>query len=296
MSLRAASMIGVLTLVDAQDGLDSTAIPARAMRRDPLQAAVMRVPIDLHVQPLIPLNKDDRHRRYEVLWELRESKAFSAAIAGMPAAERDRKLSSLVDRRVFADLVTWLQAHPEVGKNKHHSFSIKLSKQAVYDASFLPFVRTCLQKTRLPRGMIGFEIPAATPRKHVPAIVSLAVELEQSGCFLVLDNFSLRTESFNALRLPALRLVKLSHELTTAMNDQRVVRAAIPAITQMARVLGVRTVAKRTKLAADLLRLTDFGIDYVQSVAIAPEMPIGALARSEAGVRVAGSAAQPMKA
>lgn len=254
--------------------------PSPTPRRDPLQAAVMRVPIEIYVQHLVPVNKDDRHRRFEVLWQLQESKAYTEAIAGLPQAERDRKLSSLIDRRVFADLVTWLQAHPEVGQDKRASFSIKLSKQAVYDASFVRFVRTCLQKARLPRGMIGFEIPAATPRKHVPAIVSLAVELEQIGCFLVLDNFSLRTESFDALRLPGLKLVKLSHEVTAGMHDQKVMRAAIPAITQMTRVLGVSTVAKRTKLAADLLRLTDFGIDYVQSVSIAPEMPIGALAKT----------------
>jgi len=270
--------------------------PDAAVRREPLQAAVMRVPIEIHVQHLVPLNKDDPHRRFEVLWQLQESTAYGEAIAGLPQAERDRKLSSLIDRRVFADLVTWLQAHPEVGQDRHMSFSIKLSKQAIYDASFVPFVRTCLTKAGLPRGMIGFEIPAATPRKHVPAIVSLAVELEQSGCFLVLDNFSLRTESFNALRLPGLKLVKLSHEVTSGMNDHKVMRAAIPAITQMTRILGGSTVAKRMKLAADLLRLTDFGIDYVQSVYIAAEMPIAALATPEDGVRVAGRATQTIEA
>jgi EAL domain-containing protein (putative c-di-GMP-specific phosphodiesterase class I) len=82
------------------------------------------------------------------------------------------------------------------------------------------------------------------------------------------------------LLLPGLRVIKLSHDMTAGMYTDKIMRAAIPSITQMAKVLDVQTVVKRTRLAADLVRLSAYGLDYVQSAAIAPAMPIDVLAKT----------------
>jgi EAL domain-containing protein (putative c-di-GMP-specific phosphodiesterase class I) len=129
-----------------------------------------------------------------------------------------------------------------------------------------------------------------TPRKSVAAITKLALLLRQTGCFLALDNFSLRTEAFNSLHLPGVALIKLSHEVTVKMQRDQLARAGISAMTQMARVLGIQVVAKRTKLAADLVRLSSFRVDFVQSESISPALPIAALAnRRSPSAIVAGS-------
>jgi EAL domain-containing protein (putative c-di-GMP-specific phosphodiesterase class I) len=250
---------------------------------DAAQRELLRAGLALYVQRLIPLEKTTRPKRYELLWQFADKHA---------APELENKAGSLLDRRLFAALMRWLLEHPRVAADRQTALSVKLSKAAVYDPDFLTFVQNSLARAALPDGMIGFEIPAVTPRKHVRALTDLAVGMQGSGCFLVLDNFTLRTECFNALLLPGLRVIKLSHDMTAGMYTDKIMRAAIPSITQMAKVLGVQTVVKRTRLAADLVRLSAYGLDYVQSAAIAPAMPIDVLAKT----RVSNSAEAPRKA
>ena len=49
---------------------------------------------------------------------------------------------------------------------------------------------------------------------------------------------------------------------------------------QMARVLGMHTVAKRTESASDQEWLTALGVDFVQSHALSPPVAIGSLVKS----------------
>jgi len=256
---------------------------SRVTQADQAQRELLRVGLALYVQRLIPLEKTTRPKRYELLWEFTEK-------GGTPKPEGE--VGSLLDRRVFGDLIAWLLRHPRIAANGQTALSVKLSKAALYDPDFISFVQNCLARAKLPVGMIGFEIPAVTPRKHVRAVTDLAVSLQSCGCFLVLDNFTLRTECFNALLLPGLRVIKLSHDMTARMYTDKIMRAAIPSITQMAKVLDVQTVVKRTRMAADLVRLSAYGLDYVQSAAIAPAMPIDALAKA----RPADSGDPPRKA
>jgi EAL domain-containing protein (putative c-di-GMP-specific phosphodiesterase class I) len=256
---------------------------SRGTQADQAQRELLRVGLALYVQRFIPLEKTTRPKRYELLWEFTEK-------GGTPKPEGEA--GSLLDRRVFGDLIGWLLRHPRIAANGQTALSVKLSKAALYDPDFTSFVQNCLARAKLPVGMIGFEIPAVTPRKHVRAVTDLAVSLQSCGCFLVLDNFTLRTECFNALLLPGLRVIKLSHDMTARMYTDKIMRAAIPSITQMAKVLDVQTVVKRTRMAADLVRLSAYGLDYVQSAAIAPAMPIDALAKA----RPADSRDPPRKA
>ena len=97
---------------------------------------------------------------------------------------------------------------------------------------------------------------------------------------MVLDDFALRTECFALLRLPGVRYVKLAPEITAKMRTDKLSQAAITAVVQMARVLGMHTVAKRTETDAEHEWLTALGVDFVQSNAKAPPVPIESLAKS----------------
>jgi EAL domain-containing protein (putative c-di-GMP-specific phosphodiesterase class I) len=245
--------------------------PQPRSEEDPLRRQIIRADLALYVQRFIPLEKTLRTKRYEVLAQFPDN---------LDQSELAATGASLIDRRVFSDLVRWLLRHPGVGTDADTTFSMKLSKATLYDPDFMPFVHHCLAKAKLPQGMIGFEIPAVTPRKHVRAVTDLAIAAQRSGCFVVLNDFTLRTECFNALLLPGLRVIKLSHEMTARMYTDKIMRAAIPSITQMAKVLDVHTVVKRTRMAADLVRLSAYGLDYVQSASIAPAMRIDVLAKA----------------
>ena len=99
----------------------------------------------------------------------------------------------------------------------------------------------------------------------------------------MLDDFALRTECFELLRLPGVRYVKLAPEITAKMRTDKVSQAAITGVVQMARVLGMHTVAKHTDTAAEQEWLTALGVDFVQSNALSPPAAIDTLHKA-AGV------------
>jgi Amt family ammonium transporter len=249
---------------------------------DRLHAALRRSPIALHVQRLMPLSKGSMLKRYEVLLRSKAENAPNVAPQAMLKAAVDNGLGSMIDRRVITELIGWLVHHPNVWQNNEAMFSINLTSTALHDEHFIKFVELCLAKSALPQGCIAFEIDAPTALTLSDRISEVAAALHRLGCPLVLDDFALRTECFALLRLPGVRYVKLAAEITAKMRTDKISQAAITAVVQMARVLGMHTVAKRTETAAEHEWLTALGVDFVQSNSLSPPITIESLQKASA--------------
>jgi EAL domain-containing protein (putative c-di-GMP-specific phosphodiesterase class I) len=247
---------------------------------DRLHAALRRSPIALHVQRLVPLTKGSQLKRYEVLLRSKSESAPNSAPQAMLKAAVDNGLGSMIDRRVITELIGYLVHHPEVWKSTAVMFSVNLTTTALHDEHFIKFVELCLAKSSLPKGMIAFEVDTATAVKLNDKMPEVAAALHRLGCPLVLDDFALKTECFALLRLPGVHYVKLAPEITAKMRTDKLSQAAITAVVQMARVLGMHTVAKRTENAAEQEWLTALGVDFVQSNSMSPPVSIDSLSKA----------------
>ena len=247
---------------------------------DRLHAALRRSPIALHVQRLVPLTKGSQFKRYEVLLRSKSDNAPNAAPQAMLKAAVENGLGSMIDRRVVTELIGRLVHYPQIWDSTAVMFSVNLTTTALHDEHFIKFVELCLAKSSLPKGMIAFEVDTATAVKVAGKIAEVAASLHRIGCPLVLDDFALRTECFDLLRLPGVRYVKLAPEITGKMRTDKLSQAAVTAVVQMARVLGMHTVAKRTETAAEQEWLTALGVDFIQSNAMSPPVAIESLAKA----------------
>jgi EAL domain-containing protein (putative c-di-GMP-specific phosphodiesterase class I) len=263
--------------------------PARAPARasatvtpeiERLHAALRRTPIGLHVQRLMPLAKGTQLQRFEVLLRSKSGDGPNSAPQAMLKAAVEHGLGSMIDRRVLTELMGWLVRNKKVWQATGALFSVNLTTTALHDEHFIKFVELCLAKSKLPKGTIAFEVDVMTAVKLAARIRTVAVALHRLGCPLVLDDFALRTECFALLRLPGVRYVKLAPEITAKMRTDKVAQAAITAVVQMSRVLGMHTVAKRAETPPELEWLTALGVDFVQSHALAPPVAIDSLARA----------------
>ena len=249
---------------------------------DRLNAAMRKSPIALHVQRLAPLSKGGPMKRYEVLLRSGSEESPNAAPHAMLKAAVENGLGSMIDRRVITELIGWLVRHPDVWRANEVMFSVNLTSTALHDEHFIKFIELCLAKSSLPKGTIAFEIDAPTALTLADKISEVAIALHRLGCPLVLDDFALRTECFELLRLPGVRYIKLAPSLTARMRSDKVSQAAITAVVQMARVLGMHTVAKHTDTAAEQEWLTALGVDFVQSNSISPAVAIDSLNKAAA--------------
>jgi EAL domain-containing protein (putative c-di-GMP-specific phosphodiesterase class I) len=254
--------------------------PAVTPRIDRLHDALRRSPIALHIQRLVPLTKGSQLKRYEVLLRSKSDGAPNAAPHAMLKAAVENGLGSMIDRRVITELIGFLVHHPEVWKSTAVMFSVNLTTTALHDEHFLKFVELCLTKSSLPKGMLAFEVDTATAVKLADKMPEVAAALHRLGCPLVLDDFALKTECFALLRLPGVHYVKLAPEITAKMRTDKLSQAAITAVVQMARVLGMHTVAKRTENAAEQEWLTALGVDFVQSNSMSPPVSIDTLSKT----------------
>jgi Amt family ammonium transporter len=157
---------------------------------------------------------------------------------------------------------------------------VNLTSTALQDEHFIKFVELCLAKSALPMGTIAFEIDASSALTLGDTISDVAAALHRLGCPLVLDDFALRTECFALLRLPGVRYVKLAPQITAKMRTDKISQAAITAVVQMARVLGMHTVAKHTDTPAEQEWLTALGVDFIQSNSMSPPAPIESLQKA----------------
>ena len=252
--------------------------PAVSPEIDKLNAALRRSPIALHVQQLVPLAKGSSMRRFEVLLRSKSETAPNLAPEAMLKAAVEHGLGSMIDRRVLTELIGWLLRHPRVWQNERALFTVNLTTTALHDEHFIKFVELCLTKASLPAGIIGFEVDVPTASKLGQKMTDVAVALQRIGCPLILDDFNLRTECFELLRLPGVKMLKLSPVVTLQMRSDKISQASITAVAQMARVLGIHTVAKRTESPAEQEWLTALGVDFVQSHAFSPPVAIDSLA------------------
>lgn len=247
---------------------------------DRLHAALRRSPIALHVQRLMPLTKGSQMHRYEVLLRSKSEDAPNSAPQAMLKAAVENGLGSMIDRRVVTELIGWLVHHPDIWQFSSVMFSVNLTTTALHDEHFIKFIELCLAKSSLPKGTIAFEVDVPTAVKMRDRVGEVAVALQRLACPLILDDFKLRTECFELLRLPGVRYVKLASEITAKMRTDKISQAAITAVVQMSRVLGMHTVAKRTESLAEQDWLTALGVDFIQSNSMAPPVTIESLAHS----------------
>jgi Amt family ammonium transporter len=229
------------------------------------------------VQRLIPLIKGSALKRYEVLLRSKSDGSANVAPQALLKQSVENGLGSMIDRRVITELMGFLARHPDIWQNDEAMFSVNLTSTALHDEHFMKFVELCLTRAQLPVGTIAFEIDVPTAMAIGQKITGVATALHRLGCPLVLDDFALRTQCFALLRLPGVRYVKIAAEVTAKMRTDKVSQAGITAIVQMARVLGMRTVAKHTETPAEHEWLTALGVDFVQSHSMSPPVAIESL-------------------
>ena len=103
--------------------------------------------------------------------------------------------------------------------------------------------------------------------------------LKREGFRLAIDDFGSGFTSFAYLKSLPVDFIKIDGSYVKGMLDDRVDRAMVTAIRQIAAVIGVRTVAEWVETPALAAELGAIGIDYAQGYGIAKPEPLEALLR-----------------
>ena len=242
---------------------------------DRLCAALRRTEISLYVQRLVPLKHHDGVRRFEVL--LRSGGDTRAAPTKMLARATKAGLASMIDRRVFTMLLSWLVKHRQVWQQEPGQFSINLSATALRDKHFCEFLQACISKAQVPRRCFAFEIDEEDCLTNLQATIRFAHAINQLGCVLAVDNFTASTPSLELLKVPGLSAFKFSERLSGSITESAEKQARFKKLISVTKRLGKSTVAKRVNDPALSRALSAYGVDFVQSHSASAPCPMESL-------------------
>jgi diguanylate cyclase (GGDEF)-like protein/PAS domain S-box-containing protein len=231
---------------------------------------------ELFAQRIQSLKAEARGLHAEVLLRMRnEDGSLVLPGAFLPAAERFH-LASRLDRWVLSRAIAWLQAlpHPSMVEN----LSVNLSGQSVGDRAFHGWANEVLaQAGPVIRGQLCLEITETAAVTNMADAAAFIRGLRAAGVKVALDDFGAGASSFGYLKSLPVDFLKIDGQFIRNLMNDALDQATVRCFVEVARVVGMKTVAEFVDNEAALARLRELGVDHAQGYLIHRPEPIDAL-------------------
>lgn len=190
----------------------------------------------------------------------------------MPAAER-AQLMGAIDRYVIEHLLRWLAAHPQASR-RVSKCAINLSGWSVSDPGLAPWIQAMLQTHGIDPRTLCFEITesqAISNREHARQLIQ---GLRALGASVSLDDFGTGLATFDYLKSFPFDYLKIDGSFVKTLEHSPVDQAIVRSITEVARCMGLATIAEFVESESTAALLRRFGVDYAQGYALGKPRPL----------------------
>lgn len=207
--------------------------------------------------------KDDDSAHYEILIRLLNSSGNLCSPGQfLPAAERYNLMPS-IDRWVIKNYFAWLSEHPE-HLERLGCASINLSTQSIGHKEFQAFLINIFDEYGVPPHKICFEITESMAITHVDNTQSFIAKFRALGCRFALDDFGTGFSSYAYLKDLNIDYLKIDGVFVKNLCEDAVNTAMIKSIADVAKAIGIDTIAEFVETEEIQQKLTEIGITYSQ--------------------------------
>ena len=226
-----------------------------------IKAAIREDRLELHYQPIMHA-ASSQVNHYEALVRLRdEGGQLHYPNSFLPAAQRFGLLKEL-DQWVIRTAIRELSEQREERPNLR--FSVNITGNTFIDGAFADFVIAELDDAKLPASAIVFEITEQVAIGSFSDSVPQIKQLIKRGAEFAVDDFGTGYSSLSYLKRLPVAYIKIDgvfiQKLTESTVDQTIVRA----ISDIARIMGKKTVAEFVGDEQTMALIQELGIDYAQ--------------------------------
>jgi diguanylate cyclase (GGDEF)-like protein len=244
----------------------------------------------LMAQPIANLSVNGDVPRYEILLRMKDDDGSAVPSSAFFSAAERYQLMPQVDRWVISRTIASLKERPEIVRDTGAIFSVNLSGQSLSDDDILEFIEQEVAAAGLSTTSLCFEVTESAAVSNLEKAQEFIGALHERGCSIALDDFGAGLSSFAYLKNFAVDILKIDGGFIRDITDNRISESMVAAITQVAKVMELETVAEYVENEKTRKLVADLGVHYAQGHAIGRPVPLEDIL-GELSVRVTESTA-----
>ncbi|MDH4099287.1 MAG: EAL domain-containing protein [Nitrospirota bacterium] len=237
---------------------------SRLKEKERIQKAIAGNRFEPWFQPILDL-RDNRIHHFEAL--ARMYNADGTLVMPYEFIDTAEKfgLVNAIDRAITKKTMARQALN---GNGEKISFGMNLSGKNLGDTEFLAFLRNAIEETGADPGSLIFEITETAAVHDLDKAIKFLGELRQLGCRFALDDFGVGFNSFLYLRELTVDYIKIDGSFIRKVHENANDRLFVKAIVEVARGLGIKTIAEFVENGEILELVRSLGVDYAQGYAI----------------------------
>lgn len=229
---------------------------------------------ELMAQPIEPLKKRGQANRYEILLRMKDSRGNKISSKSFFSAAERYQIMPAIDRWVVSESLERIGKYAEWIRGTDVVFAINLSGQSLGDDEILNFIENEIDSSGVPAEAICFEVTESAAVSNRAKAQAFIDELRQRGCRFSLDDFGAGLSSFAYLKSFKVDTLKIDGSFIRDITENRISESMVAAITQVAKVMGLETVAEYVESRQSKALVTKLGVDYAQGHVIGKPAPL----------------------
>ena len=225
-----------------------------------IQDALANDRLFLDFQPISPMPHNPKRMYYEALLRLKDRHGHThVASQFIDIAEHTGQISE-IDKWVLRRVIKTLHAT----RHDNSCISINLSGRSLRIPDYCDYFHDQIQASAINPKRIMFEITETAAVLEIAKAENFLSRMKKLGYRFSLDDFGAGFSSFSYLKHLPVDQIKLDGSFIQHLDKSREDQIFVRAIVQIAKELGLETVAEYVQSQATLDILTDIGVDYVQ--------------------------------
>ena len=225
-------------------------------------------------QPILSLKGDRSAGYFEVLVRMLNEQGEPVAPRDFLSAAERYQLMEELDRWVVEQSLSLLAKYELNAPMSGVTLAINLSGQSLGSEPFQQCVEERINAHAIPPRLLCFEITESVAVSHMQRAQTLMRSLRNLGCRFSLDDFGTGLSSFAYLKLFPVDTLKIDGSFVRDVASNKVSQSVVAAIAEVARVMGLDTVAEYVQDKASVNLLRDLGITYGQGFHIGEPQPL----------------------
>lgn len=240
-----------------------------------LQDALRENQFRLYAQPICDLRTASLDPvAFEVLVRLQHGNGKLVAPDRFLSAAVRYQLMPAIDRWVFCKTLGALQDYVPVLSDRALSFAINISGQSLGSDGFLQFLVSHLRSSGVPPNHLCLEISETGAVANLEQAEQFIRAMTDLGCQFALDDFGSGLSSFAYLRNLPVQTLKIDGSFVREAAANQISESMVVAIAQVAKVMGLRTIAEYVESEDVAAKMREIDVDYGQGFHLGRPQPL----------------------